>query len=399
MARARYLVIIGVVSAALLALSFVAFRGAEAQDDPTLTPIELLGKELFFDDGLSLNGNQSCAFCHDPAVGFTGSHSGFNAVGGVYPGSVDTLFGNRKPPSAAYAGDSPTLHYDEDEEVWVGGMFWDGRATGEHLGDPLAEQAQGPYLNPLEQALADVADLCEIAAAAEYAPMFEEVFGEPLDCATGVDTGYENIGRAVAAYERSAEVNPFTSKYDYYLAGEVELTEQEAWGLDLFNDKAQCAECHISEPGPNGEPPLFTDFTYDNLGVPRNPDNPFFAMDPEVNPDADAWVDPGLGGYLKSAGFSEDVYMAEWGKVKVPTLRNVAKRPGVNVVKAYTHNGYFKSLEDLVHFYNTRDVSEWPVPEIAENVNTEELGDLDLTPEEESAVVAFMKTLSDGYEP
>lgn len=389
----------GVVFAALIALSISAFHAAEAQDDPALSPIEDLGKLLFFDESLSANGNQACAFCHDPAVGFTGGHSALNATGGVYPGSDPALFGNRKPPAAAYAGESPVLHYDEEEEVWIGGMFWDGRATGEHLGDPLAEQAQGPYLNPLEQALPDSTALCEKVAAADYAPMYEDVFGETLDCGARVEVAYENIARAVAAFERSAEVNPFSSKYDYYLAGEVELTPQEALGLELFSGKAMCAECHTSEPGPNGEPPLFTDFTYDNLGVPRNPDNPFYTMPADINPQGDDWVDPGLGGYLKAAGYPEDVYMAEWGKVKVPTLRNVAGRPAVNVVKAYTHNGYFKTLADLVHFYNTRDVDQWPAPEIDINVNVEELGNLGLTQEEEAALVAFMETLSDGYVP
>ena len=85
------------------------------------------------------------------------------------------------------------------------------------------------------------------------------------------------------------------------------------------------------------------------------------------------------------------------GKHKVPTLRNVDKRPGVGFTRAYGHNGYFKSLEEIVHFYNTRDIEDWPDPEVSENVNTDELGNLGLTPEEEGAIVAFMKTLTDGY--
>ena len=120
----------------------------------------------------------------------------------------------------------------------------------------------------------------------------------------------------------------------------------------------------------------------------------------------------GLGGFLKAAGYEEDVYMEEWGKQKVPTLRNVDKRPAENFVKAYAHNGYFKTLEGIVHFYNTRDTLPvcpgayteavalaadcWPAPEVEENVNTDELGDLGLSEEEEAAIVAFLKTLSDG---
>jgi cytochrome c peroxidase len=122
-------------------------------------------------------------------------------------------------------------------------------------------------------------------------------------------------------------------------------------------------------------------------------------MPTKWNPDGYNWIDLGLGGFLKSAGYAEEVYETEMGKQKVPTLRNVDKRPYEGFVKAYAHNGYFKSLEEIVHFYNTRDVEDWPLPEVPENVNTDELGNLGLTPEEEAAVVAFMKTLSDGYVP
>jgi cytochrome c peroxidase len=220
-----------------------------------------------------------------------------------------------------------------------------------------------------------------------------------------VPAAYECIARSIAAYERSAEVNPYSSKFDAFLSDEAELTEQELEGLVLFNVKGKCSACHV--------PPLFTDFTYDNLGVPRNPQNPFY-FEPELNPDGLLWVDAGLGGFLR--GIGEEDYEAEMGKQKVPTLRNVDKRPGRGFVKAYSHNGYFKSLKSIVHFYNTRDVKPqcpdpftsekdalaqgcWPVPEVAANVNTGELGDLGLTPEEEDAIVAFMTTLSDGFMP
>ena len=152
---------------------------------------------------------------------------------------------------------------------------------------------------------------------------------------------------------------------------------------------------------------MFTDFTFDNLGLPQNPENPAGV--------APAFVDPGLGGFLQSAGYPEDVYLAEWGKHKVPTLRNVDLRPNSSFVKAYGHNGYFKSLEGIVHFYNTRDVKPecpgayteaqalaadcWPAPEVPQTVNQDELGNLGLSAEEEAAIVAFMKALSDGYQP
>jgi len=366
----------------------------------TLTPLEELGKMLYFDENLSTPPGQSCATCHAPEVGFTGPDSGINATLAVYPGAVHVRFGNRKPPTAAYGGDSPVLYYDEAEGLWIGGMFWDGRATGWILGDPLAEQAQGPFLNPLEQNNPNAKLVCDKVSKSEYAVLFEEVWGPgSLDPIKDVAGTYERIARSISAFEQSSEVNPFTSKYDYYLNGQATLTAQEAAGLALFEGDAMCSACHISQPGSGGEPPLFTDFTFDNLGVPKNPDNPFYYATPNFNPDGADWVDPGLGGFLKGAGYGPEVYNPEWGKHKVPTLRNVDKRPYPGFVKAFGHNGFFKSLEEIVHFYNTRDVEAWPAPEVPVNVNSDELGDLGLTAADEAAIVAFMKTLSDGYVP
>lgn len=365
-----------------------------------LTPIEQLGKQLFFDANLSTPPGQSCAACHAPEVGFTGPISDLNAHGAVYEGAVRNRFGNRKPPSAAYGGASPVAYYDETEGLWIGGMFWDGRATGWTLGDPLAEQAQGPFLNPLEQNNPTAKTVVIKVAKSSYAKLFEEVWGPgSLDFKKDVAGTYERIARSISAYEKSAEVNPFSSKYDYWLKGQAILTEQEELGRQLFEGKAMCSACHVSAPGPMGEPPLFTDFTYDNLGVPKNPENPFYTVSEEWNPDGAAWIDPGLGGFLATTDLYADLAAENWGKHKVPTLRNVDKRPYPEFVKAFGHNGYFKSLEEIMHFYNTRDVEPWPPPEVAENINTDELGNLGLTADEEAAIVAFMKTLSDGYVP
>jgi cytochrome c peroxidase len=215
------------------------------------------------------------------------------------------------------------------------------------------------------------------------------------------DRAYDKIALSIADYEASPEVNAFSSKYDLTFTGETKLTKEEQKGSALFWGKGKCANCHIF----GGKKALFTDFTFDNLGIPQNPENPA-----GIAPD---FVDPGLGGFLKNAGYPEEVYQAEWGKHKVPTLRNVDLRPSDGFVKAYGHNGYFKTLEGIVHFYNTRDVKEecdgpyteaqaleencWPPPEVPENVNTDELGDLGLTEEEEDAIVAFLKALSDGF--
>ena len=380
---------------------------ASTKAAPVLTDIEQLGKSIFFDENLSTNGNQSCASCHGPEVGWTGPLSNINAHGAVYEGSVPDSFGDRKPPSAAYATLSPIFRQDK-QGLFIGGNFWDGRATGEKLGNPAADQAQGPFVNPVEQALAAPANVVERVCAAAYGDLFREVWG--AGACDDVDMAYDDIALSIAAYEASPEVNAFTSKHDLTFAGLAKLSKEEQRGFALFRGQGQCKRCHTS----NGKLALFTDFTFDNLGVPQNPENPA-----GVAPD---FVDAGLGGFLMNAGYDEDVYEAEWGKQKVPTLRNVGKgsceaepeNPDC-IVKAYAHNGYFKSLEGIVHFYNTRDVKPecpgryteaqalaedcWPPPEVAENVNTDELGDLGLTPEEEAAIVAFLKTLSDGYVP
>ncbi|MFO0840103.1 MAG: cytochrome c peroxidase [Phycisphaerae bacterium] len=389
-----------------MGVAFLAAAGALAQ----VSPIEQLGRSLLTDNKLSAPAGQSCVACHGASAGYTGPSSSINAHGAVYPGAIHRRFGNRKPPTAAYAGDSPVLHYDADGGTWVGGMFWDGRATGWMLGDPLVEQAMGPFLNPLEQNNPSKTAVVWKVALSSYAPLFRQVWGPdslpwdpdaPALSRGGFDfsLAYERIARSIAAFERSREVSPFTSKYDFYLAGVVQLTAQEMQGFSLFNGVAMCSQCHPSSVGPSGERPLFTDFTYDNLGVPRNPENPFYTMSSDWNPNGPNWVDHGLGGFLQSAGYSPDVYGPEIGKQKVPTLRNVARRPKIGFVKAFGHNGFFKSLEQIVHFYNTRDVLSWPPPEVPDNVNRDELGDLGLTPEEEAAIVAFLRTLSDGYVP
>jgi len=385
-----------------------------------LSPVEELGKKLFFDPNLSNPPGQSCAFCHAPEVGFTGPLEEINGSGSVYEGAVKGRFGNRKPPTSAYAGESPVLNIDEnsgDDETFVGGMFWDGRASGDLLGDPLTEQAMGPFLNPLEMNNADEIEVIMKVQESDYADFFEMVWGPgSLDVENDVEDSYEKIVRSIAAYERSEEVNPFNSKFDEFWRNaqtsgmNVETIDETNWmdfnglgldepelkGLMLFVTKGKCAECHVLT-SVNGQPPLFTDFTYDNLGVPKNPDNPFYTLPAEWNPDGQEWVDKGLGGYLEGTEKYAEYALENYGKQKVPTVRNVDLSPREGFIKAFMHNGFFTSLKEVVRFYNTRDVAEagWPPPEISENVNTEEMGDLGMTSEEEDAIVLFMKTLSD----
>ena len=366
---------------------------------------EQLGKLLFFDESLSARGNQSCASCHDPKAGWTGGIEPFNRRGSVYEGSMPGRFGNRKPQSAAYATVAPRFRVIDDE--FLGGNFWDGRATGDRLGNPAADQALGPFLNPLEQALPDAAALVARVCKGSYVALFKEIWG--VAACEDAARGYEFIALTIAAYEGSADVNRFSSKYDAVLAGTAGLLPEERRGLELFAGKGRCASCHPHTRGANGEPPLFTDFKFDNIGVPRNPANPFYANE-EANSAGEAWIDEGLGGFLATQPGHARHSEVNMGKHRSPTLRNVDLRPFPGFVKAYGHNGYFKSLEQMVHFYNTRDVLPgcagatqrpgvdcWPNPEVAANLNKDELGKLGLTEAEERAIVAFLRTLSDGY--
>ncbi|MCB2117546.1 MAG: c-type cytochrome [Rhodobacteraceae bacterium] len=413
-----------------LVLGVLTAGTAGAED---LSPIERLGKSVFFDTNLSARGNQACASCHDPAAGFTSPLAEFNGAGAVVEGSVPGRFGNRKPPSMAYAAFSPVLHHiDDDGVTLVGGAFLDGRATGKKLGSATADQAQGPFLNPVEMGLPHAA--CVVArvldpadpsaypvaftdvwgpdAAVEIPPAITDLCGDPdakieisdEALAAKIDEDFDRIAIAIAAFEQTDEVNPFTSRFDAWRAGTGTLSEQELRGFEVFEaeGKGNCAACHVLTPTGREERAVFTDWTFDNLGVPRNRDNP-------QGPD---YVDPGLGAFLRTdpvyAAYAEDVMGAQ----QVPTLRNLDKRLSPDAPKAYMHNGYFKTLEGVVHFYNTRDVlprcadplaSEaeamaagcWPEPEIGATMNKDELGDLKLTAAEEADLVAFLKTLDD----
>jgi len=387
-----------------------------------LTPNEQVGRQIFFDSALSLNRNQACAACHEAAWGFKGPDPQLNAHGAVYEGSISSRFGNRAPPSSAYATLAPVFHIDSASGTPTGGNFWDGRATGRQLGSPAAEQARGPFLNPKEMALPDLACVVYRVSTGPYGAQYRSVAGNDIAtirfpantdrlCATEGDTvplapadrakavaEYDRIARSVAAFEGSAEMSPFSSKFDAYRKGQATLTSQEMLGMALFQGQGRCIRCHVM----SGQRPAFTDFTYSNVGVPLNRENPVYREDPH-------FVDLGLGGHAGAAPGR-----AHYGLMKVPTLRNVAKIGQPNAVKAYMHNGAFKSLKEVVHFYNTRDVLPachggapredwgrtcWPLAEVPANVNRTDVGKLGLTPAQEDAIVAFLATLSDGWRP
>jgi cytochrome c peroxidase len=397
-----------------------------------LTPIVQLGEFLYFDEDLSEPAGQSCASCHTPEFGFVDPDADLPVSEGVIPG----LFGTRNSPSSAYAMYAPTFHFDADEGLWIGGQFWDGRATGEVLGDPLADQALGPFLNPVEMANLSKQQVIDDIKVSEYATLFEEVWGTgSLD---DTETAYDQVALSIAAFERTALFAPFSSKYDAYLqtclaaggdmndcaqgigkvaskVGKEFFSKEEWYGMQLFmgennndgildkGEGAMCSACHVADwtedPGnvvvptwaPKGFiPPMFTDFTFDNLGVPFNP-----LIEYPEGQERDLGLGPVVGD------------PEEDGKFKVMSLRNIG------LTEPYAHNGLFLSIKEITHFYNTRDAlgscdlpnnpkpgkNCWPAPEVPETINVDELGNLGLSDADEDALVEFMKTLSDGYKP
>src|SRR5437879_4141186 len=323
------------------------------------------------------------------------------------------------------------------------------RATGIRLANPAAEQAQGPPVNPVEMGNPDTACVVWKASQGGYASLVQLVGGPqsfainwPSNvasvCATpgpppasdpfpvhlsAQDRGtsnatYDHLTLAVASYESSAEVSPFSSKFDTWLAGNAQLTASEQRGYDLFNGKAKCNQCHLSGNAINSTglaaadvAPLFTDFTSNNIGVPKNLAIPYYCEStPDqfgytANPQGFAATDLGVGAMLSGPNNPNPQQWSSLapmynGKFQVPTLRNVDMRPRPDFVKAYMHNGYLKSLSEVVHFYNTRDalpsckqgdpgekVTCWPVPENSTNINKKQLGNLGLTAGEEDRLV------------
>ena len=342
--------------------------------DSALSLKEYLGKLLFFEKNLSTPSGQACSDCHAPEVAFSNPEQGLPVSKGVRLG----LYGSRNDMTVAYSAFIPPLHFDEEEGIWIGGLFWDGRTN------TLIEQAMGPPLNPVEMANPDTSAIAAKLKELSYSSLFLEVYGrDALDIPQKV---FMNMSDAIAAYEMTSEVSPFSSKYDKWLRGEAELSKQELHGLQIFEapDKGNCAACHPGRPAEDGSPPLFTDFTYDNLGVPRNPENPFYSLPPEFNPDGMGYIDYGLGMTVNDKAHN--------GKFRVPTLRNVA------ITAPYMHNGIFKTLFIVIAFYNTRDVAGWPEPEVSGNMNTEEMGDLRLTNQEIEDLVVFLRTLTDDWD-
>ncbi len=341
---------------------------------PTPESMVDLGDRLFFDNSLSSPAGQSCGSCH--AMGTAFSDPSHNMVS---PGIVSGLFGNRNAPTATYTKFNPVFHYSPPDSSYVGGLFVDGRVN------TLEEQAQKPFLNPLEMGNVSVASVITNLENSPSYPYYVKVFGEVGD----INTAYNNMASAIAAFERSDTLNAFTSKFDYYMQGKASLTAEEQTGMNLFMDtnRAKCVNCHLITPDAASGKILFTDFSYENDGVPKNTYNPYYTIPSTYNPLGYSYIDLGLGAIISDSNY--------YGTFRTPTLRNVA------VTAPYFHNGVFGTLEEVVHFYNTRDVAGagWPAPEYASTIDHVETGNQGLSAAEEADIVAFLKTLTDGYNP
>jgi cytochrome c peroxidase len=432
-------------------------------DIVVLSPVETLGKNLLYDCFLSdppatLAGpaGYACATCHSPGTGFTGPISQINLLAGPQPGVRVGRFGHRKPQTYAYAVFSPEgPFFDADfAAAYVGGGFWDGRVP-----DATA-QARMPFLDPDEMAntptngifpplAGGFSALVSQKATTKYRAQFEAAFGPGIIEATTPAEQYILVTAAIATFEGSAEVCQFSSKYDASKFGVppgtgYTLTASEERGRQLYFGKALCSTCHSSAMDPpvldqtNGKD-TFSMYCYANIGVPRNAGNPFYqetdcTTNPHgCNPQGTNFVDFGLGSN-PNPGLDGTRFMITTpgdvpqfrGLFKSVTVRNVDLRPSPTFVKAYMHNGVFKSLKQLTHFYNKRNIAvnaagqevafDWrigpptgfrplfPRPEVIDNVQNVQgalgdIGNLGLTDQQENDIVAFMKILSDGFTP
>lgn len=389
-----------------------ASAGAQANDAGLTRPqayaraaqLEALGRALFADPSLSASGQLACATCHDPGHAFGPP----NALPVQLGGKDMRRPGIRAVPSLKYLQVVPqfTEHYFESDDEGddsidngpTGGLTWDGRV------DRGRDQARLPLLSPFEMANHDAADVVAKVRNGSHAEDLRRIFGGTIF--DDPDKAFAAVTEALEVFQQNfRDFYPYSSKYDVYLAGRVALTEQEARGLALFNDphKGNCGNCHRSIRGRDGTPPQFTDYGLIAVGVPRNRAIP-------ANADAD-FFDLGACGPLRTDLSGRSKYC---GRFRTPTLRNVALRT------SFYHNGAVHSLREAVAFYVDRDTDpgKWyprdatgrvqkfddlPQP-YRDNVDMEppfggRPGDPPaLSPSEIDDVVAFLNTLTDGYE-
>lgn len=417
------------------ALAACSGGGSGSGSPDQLSAAAQLGQKIFADQTLSVSGKQSCAACHVAKFAFANDTSASGPDNGLpvpLGGPNVDLPGFRNTPSLMYASFIPTFFFDGDGNP-NGGFFRDGRAA------TLADQAVDPFTTSFEMANTDAAAVIEKLKTRPYLADFTAIYG--ADVLGDPTTALKRMGAALAAFEtEDAEFHPFSSKFDYWRSGQATLTSQELNGFALFNNstKGNCAACHPTTSANGSTPAMFTDFSFDNLGLPRNANIPANADSgaPDYTPvnsddGVHTYYDLGVCGPLRvDPGLNKSGIC---GQFKVPTLRNIA------VTAPYFHNGQFATLADAIGFYVRRDTNPdqfYPtagdgsvtkfddLPALyggqflvnindpssdanyVGNVNTSEIpynrrlgGQAALTPAEINDVIVFLCTLTDGYDP
>jgi cytochrome c peroxidase len=393
-----------------------------------LSAVAQLGKKLFFDQTLSASGKQSCASCHSPEHAYGPPNDLSVQLGGPHL----SLQGYRPPPSLMYLYRQPNFSIGPDAGdadappdlaqlanqaagtqkaqknagvapvavamVPQGGLFLDGRV------DTLQAQASGPMLNPVEMANASMDEISDKLQRTSYKEDFVKLFGPNIF--KSKDLAISEAMFAIARYQvEEQSFHPYSSKYDYWVEGKARLSQAELHGLRLFNDpdKANCAGCHLSKVGVDGLPPMFTDYQYEALGVPRNN-----KLTGNKNP---GFFDMGICGPFRTDMKDQTQYC---GMFLTPTLRNTATR------HAFFHNGVYSTLDDVMAFYNDRNTAPekfYPKgpdgkvrkyddlpPQFHANIDITD-APFDRKPGDKPAmsdqdmrdIIAFLKTLNDGY--
>jgi cytochrome c peroxidase len=390
----------------------------------------LLGRQIFYDPSLSSSGKLSCASCHSPEHAYGPPNDGPVVLGG----STLTRQGARAVPSLTYLDRQPGFSIGPDDPqaenvnlaelaalaqtstrvqktatqtsqsaanlVPQGGLFWDGRA------DTLQIQASVPLLDPREMDGGSIENVAEQLRHAPYAEGFTALFGENIFRSPQMLMSEAMF--AVARYQiEEPDFHSYTSKFDYWLEGKARLSDSEMRGYRLFNDpeKANCGGCHISQPSRDGLAPLFTDHQYEALGAPRNA---ALADNKDIK-----YFDLGVCGPIRTNIADQTQYC---GMFLTPTLRNTARR------RTFFHNGVFHTLQQVLDFYNFRDTNPEKIYPRAADGTVQKFNDIPvqhqanvdvsdppfnrhlgetpaMTAQDEADIIAFLKTLNDGYKP
>jgi cytochrome c peroxidase len=323
---------------------------------PSVAELTAIGRAIFNDPSLSVDGRMACATCHDPRAAFGPGP----AAPSPFTDGDPAHRGVRAIPQLRYAQFMPrfTEHFIDDDDGHgvdagpTGGLTWDGRA------DTAREQARIPLFAPNEMGNVDDAGLARRVARASYAEAFRRAFSAPgRNVFDDPKRLVDWLALALEVYQQAPEFAPFSSKWDRVLAGKEDLTPAELRGLKLYENpnKANCEKCHPSSRITSGAAPLFTDGGLVAAAVPRRAGLPPPAASAAVAP-ASAWTpaaaasnpdyDLGLCGSGR-LGLSDDPGFC--GRFKTPSLRNVAIRP------SFFHNGALRTLREVLEFYATRD--------------------------------------------